>query len=385
MVDLVAYARDAAQRRGLDPAIFERQIRQESGFNPQAYNAQSGASGIAQIVERFHPGVDVWNPTASLDYAAQIMVEYRHRFGTYAKALASFNWGSGNVGGYTKADGTVVSPWNGERATLPAETRRYLDVILGEGWTEPGADPVTVTYNRESPAVLQNDPWSCAPSSTRWGLEAVGRHPSEQWIESTMKAEGVVSEEQGLLDASGAGLADFLNRHYGEFAYRASHEPIATFQALAAESGRYPLMIGGRNWGGPGAGHWAGLRAYDAVRDVLLLANPASGATYGGQEMTRAQMAERGPFSMVRLTHPDLLLVQPSPPPAPTPVPVPPPVDPKDVRIAELEAALAAEQEKVAGFVNALAFLGDDQGDQLQGVVNELRRVRAQFVGERPA
>jgi len=55
-----------------------------------------------------------------------------------------------------------------------------------------------------------------------------------------------------------------------------------------------------------------------------------------------------------------------------------------EAEAAALRAENARLQEKVNGFVNALAFLGDDQGDKLQEVVGELRRVREQYVGPRP-
>ena len=164
-----------------------------------------------------------------------------------------------------------------------------------------------VEYNQMEPAVRQNDEWSCAPTSARWSLKAVGRNPSEQWIESTMKAEGVVSEADGLLDASGAGLADFLTRHYGEFGYWATNDAATTFDKLAGEAGQYPLMIGGRNWGGPGLGHWSGLATYDAGRGVLDLRNPATGVRFGHSTLNREQFSARGPWSMVRLMHPDLV------------------------------------------------------------------------------
>jgi hypothetical protein len=126
MRDLHAYARQAAARAGCDPDLFERQIQQESAFDPEAYNASSGATGIAQIVTRFHPDVDPHDPIASLDYAARWMARLRDQLGSYRKALAAYNWGPGNV-----------SRWDGSREDLPAETRHYLDVILGPGWPEP--------------------------------------------------------------------------------------------------------------------------------------------------------------------------------------------------------------------------------------------------------
>jgi murein DD-endopeptidase MepM/ murein hydrolase activator NlpD len=143
MSDLRGFARQAAVNAGIDPGIFERQIDQESGFNPNAFNAGSGATGIAQIIPRFHPDVDPRDPEASLVYAAGWMrrlVDANE--GGYARALASYNWGPGNVGGFTRPDGTVVPRWDGRRTTLPAETRLYLDRILGTNW-QNGQAPVT--------------------------------------------------------------------------------------------------------------------------------------------------------------------------------------------------------------------------------------------------
>jgi hypothetical protein len=121
--DLHRQARDAAARHNVDPPTFERQIQQESGFDPHAYNAGSGASGIAQLIPRFHPGVDPWDAVASLEYAAawvgQLLVSYG---GSYARALAAYNWGPGNV-----------RDWDGHPEGLPAETQHYLDVII-PGW-----------------------------------------------------------------------------------------------------------------------------------------------------------------------------------------------------------------------------------------------------------
>lgn len=133
MPDYRAIARADAVAAGIDPDYFERQINQESGFDPNAYNP-SGATGIAQIIPRWHPDVDPTDPVASLAYAANLVAAYLEQFGDYARAFAAYNWGPGNVGGYTKPDGTHVPPWDGSRDALPAETQHYLDVILGSDW-----------------------------------------------------------------------------------------------------------------------------------------------------------------------------------------------------------------------------------------------------------
>jgi len=140
MTDLRAYARGAATRAGCDPDLFERQIQQESGFDPDTYNQGSSATGIAQIVARFHPDVDPHDPLASLEYAARWMATLHRQYGSYQRALAAYNWGPGNV-----------AHWNGRRDSLPAETRRYLDVIMGPAWDEPADGGSAAMYGENVP------------------------------------------------------------------------------------------------------------------------------------------------------------------------------------------------------------------------------------------
>lgn len=200
-------------------------------------------------------------------------------------------------------------PAGGERPYSPAHEDNYRRG-LREARSILGAPAMStrVTYNRDEPAIAQNDDWSCSVTSTRWALRALGRSPTEAWIEGQMRADGVVSTSDGLLDANGGPLAFWITRQYGEFGYYANNEPRGdvTFDALAAEfaapANPYPGLIGGSAWG-----HWSGLRSYDSGRDVLLLANPAEGWKGVGQTMNRDQFAALGPFSLVRVLHPDLL------------------------------------------------------------------------------
>lgn len=166
-------------------------------------------------------------------------------------------------------------------------------------------------YDSGSPAISQNDQWSCAPTSARWCLTAYGRQPSEQWVENSMISEGVVSTGLGLLNASGHDLARWFERHYGEFGYEASNQGLVSFDEVAAEAetNKHPLMIGGRSWY-----HWTGVRGFDGTR--IMLANPASGYMGVTQTLSREQFNYLGSFSMVRLVHPaaEAGTVPPTPP-----------------------------------------------------------------------
>lgn len=88
-----AFARQQALKAGINPGVFERQINQESGFNPTARSG-AGAVGIAQIVPRYHPGVDPTNPYQALSWAAKYMGGLVKQYGgSYEKALSVYNSG----------------------------------------------------------------------------------------------------------------------------------------------------------------------------------------------------------------------------------------------------------------------------------------------------
>lgn len=360
--ELRAYAREVARREGIDPEMFVRQIDQESGFDPDAYNAASGAAGIAQIVARFHPDVDPWDPIASLDYAARWMAQLRVQLGTYRKALAAYNWGPGNV-----------ARWDGSPDGLPAETRHYLDVILGPGWPEPGQggpapeEGAADQWLRvvEDGVRLRTEPSTSAPIVTQlnqgtlvaalspfdWRPVRVGERvgwiasdflapaetPPDQppavtryrfdpttptelqvqdWtcsIRSVMwmlKSIGIAVTPAEAQDAmspryvsSDLGLLDATGAGIVEvlrerWHLSARNDPSAAFDEVAALAGRVPLAIGLRNWGGRGQGHWSAVRGFDSAR--LLLANPAgTGPRFGHQALTRSDFDARGPASMV--------------------------------------------------------------------------------------
>lgn len=111
-------ARAAAERYGVDPNIFVRQITQESGWNP-TIKSGAGATGIAQIMPNFHPSVNPLDPVASLDYAAKLMSNHLKNYGgDYSLALAAYNAGAGNVKKYGG-----VPPFQ--------ETQNYVKIILG--------------------------------------------------------------------------------------------------------------------------------------------------------------------------------------------------------------------------------------------------------------
>ncbi len=94
-------AYQAALKAGIDPVMFTEQIRQESGFNPNARSAL-GALGIAQFMPGTAKsvGVNPLDPSASLIAAAKLMKSYMDKYGDPKVALAAYNAGEGNVATY---------------------------------------------------------------------------------------------------------------------------------------------------------------------------------------------------------------------------------------------------------------------------------------------
>ena len=170
------------------------------------------------------------------------------------------------------------------------------------------------TYDPLEPARLQENDWDCSVESIEWTLYAWGRTPDDDWLEQSMIASGVANPQVGCTDASGAGLAQWVNTEYGEFGYVASNQDPVSFDDVAQEtaSQKHPLAMGGRGWY-----HWSGVRGYDPATDLLQLANPAPGWYGVGQTMSRTQFDQLGPFSLVRVTNPQAEDVSPTPPTPP--------------------------------------------------------------------
>ncbi len=331
MNDIETFIRDAAQKRGIDPDIAVRVCMSEGGITEYARRGTfpTGSSWWPTQLHYGGPGYEQLGTTAGMGTGFTALTGWQPgdprawrdaiRFGfNHAKRRGWSPWfGAAHVG---------VGDWDGI-------DRNHAWDAQSERWDfEREGEPAVprVTYDPTFPATIQDDSWSCAPSSLDWALRALGRSPGHSYIENLLLKDGIVSREQGLLVATGGPLAAWIGKkvpadvYYGAEGFYGNNEASITWDAFIPEinpNPPYPIMLGGRNWGGPSLGHWSGVRGYDQARGVILLANPAgSGPKFGGSEMTRAQWDDKGPFSLVRVLHDDLLAVVPpvTPPPAPS-------------------------------------------------------------------
>jgi membrane-bound lytic murein transglycosylase D len=109
----------------------------ESGFQPQALNARSGAGGMWQFMptgayglarngwfdERFDP------QKSSIAYAKYMKALY-NQFGDWYLAMAAYDWGPGNVQRAVMRTGYADFWELYRRNVLPAETRNYVPGII---------------------------------------------------------------------------------------------------------------------------------------------------------------------------------------------------------------------------------------------------------------
>lgn len=116
--------RRASEQHGVPLPLLVRVGEQESYFDPQAYNDGSGASGIMQLVPRWYPGVDPFNPSQAIPAAAESLRDYYDEFGAWSLALAAYNWGPGNLKNALDNDRPITA-W-------PTETRNYIVDIVGD-------------------------------------------------------------------------------------------------------------------------------------------------------------------------------------------------------------------------------------------------------------
>jgi len=224
------YARGAAQRAGIDPDIFVRQIQQESGFNPGA-RSPAGATGVAQFMPGTAQGmgIDPTDPYASLDAAAQLDAGNLKRYGgDWSKVLAAYNAGPGNVEKYGG-----VPPF--------AETQRYVNTILGnqptpsDALTNPLGTGNAATSTRDisqfgNPQLTNDEAYAaCGPAAAVRFAQRFGRNPTLREAVDLAATVGWTSangmaglgSEKALMDKMGVPTKLVSGADWGTFANEA--------------------------------------------------------------------------------------------------------------------------------------------------------------------
>jgi soluble lytic murein transglycosylase-like protein len=147
----------------IDPLLLKAQVRQESNFNPNAFNRVSGAKGLAQFMDKtweewcdlvpgiqktiiqynpFNPDQAIHAQSAYMSFLKKIIEQklvqtMNEKDYLYHWALAAYNWGIGNILGTVvknkvKMGMIQFAKFNYEFAEkyLPAETSNYVTRIM---------------------------------------------------------------------------------------------------------------------------------------------------------------------------------------------------------------------------------------------------------------
>jgi membrane-bound lytic murein transglycosylase D len=124
----------------------------ESGFQPQALNARSGAGGMWQFMPTGAYGLarngwfdERFDPEKSSRAYARYMKTLYNQFGDWYLAMAAYDWGPGNVQRAVMKTGYADFWELYRRGVLPGETRNYVPgiiaaIIMAKNPTQYGLD-----------------------------------------------------------------------------------------------------------------------------------------------------------------------------------------------------------------------------------------------------
>lgn len=109
----------------------------ESGFRPQAINPRSGAGGMWQFMPFGTYGLDRtgwyderFDPEKATRAYAQEMKKAYEQLGDWYLAMASYDWGTGNIQRAVQRTGYADFWELYRRNNLPTETKNYVPIIL---------------------------------------------------------------------------------------------------------------------------------------------------------------------------------------------------------------------------------------------------------------
>ena len=128
----------------------------ESGFQPRALNAQSGAGGMWQFMPHGNYGLvrnqyvdERFDPEKSTRAYARYMKFIYDQTGDWYLTMAGYNWGTGNVQRAVEKTGYADFWELYKRHNLPAETQNYVPeilaaIIIANHPTQYGFDEITL-------------------------------------------------------------------------------------------------------------------------------------------------------------------------------------------------------------------------------------------------
>lgn len=325
-----AFIRAESPKRGMDPEIALTVAKMEGGVD---------APGL---VGKFDTGWSFWQ--YQLHYGGP---DYP-QFGTVAGMGNAFTqetgWAPGDPAAWKDSvryalDHAKLYGWGAWYGAAKAGIVGMRGIDVNYPWSgtpdgewdyqKRGAQPMaTLPYDPDAVVDQQPDDYSCSLQSTQFLLRSIGRNPDasdpkgDPWMRSQL-IPNYITSAKGLLDGSGRQLATWITEMYGrEMGFKAQATPV-TFDDVWAGAGVNPMICGGIAYN-----HWVGIRKRN-TDGTLAIANPAIGYKGIGENISRAQWDQLGPWNCIWIDR--LSTLEPTPPPTPLDWP------------AELRAILAAD------------------------------------------
>jgi membrane-bound lytic murein transglycosylase D len=153
----------------------------ESGFQPRAVNARSGAGGMWQFMPHGNYGLarnsymdERFDPEKSTRAYARYMKYIYEQLGDWYLSMAGYDWGTGNVQRAVEKTGYADFWELYKRNNLPAETKNYVPeilaaIIIANHPTQYGFDDITL-----DPPVLTDNVTINYPVDLRLVSDLVG-------------------------------------------------------------------------------------------------------------------------------------------------------------------------------------------------------------------
>ncbi|GAA0510833.1 DNA transfer protein [Tatumella terrea] len=218
------------QKYGIPSGLLRAVISKESSGNPNALSPK-GAIGLGQVMPETAKGMGYnperlkSDPDMQVDAAGKYLGQMlRQNGGDVTSALASYNWGPGNVQKYQ----------SGQNQAMPQETQEYINDPRFAQWTQqqkaqPGSDAELDQLSQEA-----NQPWvQEQPSPTMMqNVEQAGKGLLQAGVNVANIPGSVVNT---ALDAVGVPKQDQVY----QFQLPQSARPTDPYAQLGAEIGPY--------------------------------------------------------------------------------------------------------------------------------------------------
>jgi hypothetical protein len=237
-IDLEALIAQAVKENNFDDVgqqVFRNLIQQESAGNPKA-RSPKGAYGLTQLMPGTAKdlGVDPSDPTQNAMGGAKYLRQMLDRSkGDWNLALASYNYGPGNIDRLTKKYGPTFDNISG---FLPQETRDYVPKIMSK-------------VNQKAPE---------SKGKTMDPMEkAQGTNPNISDLMSLLRgdpAQEKRSKKASIFDAAMSGLADVVGsfnkrtgadsqgKYSAQYAAREKQRADQKQQQISNVSGLYKIL-----------------------------------------------------------------------------------------------------------------------------------------------